>query len=123
MNKYDIVSDYCRFECEPGFDIAVDYVSSGQPELDEKNVRFVQGKWKEIWPAAFSLLKKLRKEYEFETNITPTGMRAKLMLADTVMSEEADWEVSFTVEADGYSEWGVAFKGSTIDPNSSQPYF
>ena len=123
MNKYDIISDYCRFECEPSVFIAVDCVSTGQQDLDEKNVRVVEGKWKVIWLATLEFLKKMRQEYDFDTNFTPAGMRAKLMLADTVMSEEADWEVSFTITDDGYSEWGVGFKGSTIDPNSSQPYF
>ena len=123
MNKYDIIADYCRFECGPGVHIAVDCVSSGQTDLDEKNVRIVEAKWKHIWPAAFEFLKELRKRYDFDTNFTPAGMRAKLMLADTVMSEEASWEISFTIVDDGYSEWGVAFKGSTIDPESSQAYF
>jgi hypothetical protein len=44
------------------------------------------------------------------------------MLADTVMSEAADWEVSFTITEDGHGEWGVALIGSTVDPDSSQPY-
>lgn len=123
MKKYDIISDYGRFECEPGVHIAVDCVSSGDAGLDEKNVRIVEGKWKTVWPATFAFLKEMRKKYEFRTDFAPAGMRAKLMLADTVMSDEARWEVSFTIVADGYSEWGVAFKGSTIDPNSSQPYF
>ena len=98
-------------------------MSSGDEDLDEKNVRTVEGKWKEIWPATFEFLKNMRKEYDFDTNITPIGMRAKLMLADTDLSEEERWEVSFTITEDGYSEWGVAFNGSTIDPASSQPYF
>jgi hypothetical protein len=123
VKKYDIISDYCRFECEPGVQIAVDFVSTGQEDLDEKNVRIVERKWKEIWPATFESLKELRKKYDFDTNIAPAGMRAKLMLADTVMSEDARWEVSFTIIDDGYSEWGVVFEGSKIDPDSSQPYF
>jgi hypothetical protein len=123
MKKHDIVSDYGSFECEPGVHIVVDYVSSGETDLDEKNIRIVKSKWNEIWPATFAFLKELRGKYEFDTNFTPAGMRAKLMLADTVMSDEARWEVSFTIVDDGYSEWGVAFKGSTIDPDSSQPYF
>lgn len=123
VNKYDIIYDYCRFECEPGVQIAVDCVSSGQADLDEKNVRIVSSMWRHIWPATFNFLKELRGKYAFHTNITPASLRAKLMLADTVMSEEAEWEVSFTIVDDGYSEWGVAFNGSTIDPDSSQPYF
>jgi hypothetical protein len=123
VKKYDIISDYCRFECEPGVQIAVDCVSSGQEKLDEENVRIVESKWKEIWPATFAFLKELRQQYDFDTSFTPAGMRAKLMLADTVMSEEARWEVSFTIAEDGYSEWGITFNGSTIDPASSQPYF
>jgi len=103
MNKYDIISDYCKFECEPGVFIAVDCVSTGQQDLDEKNARVVEGKWKAIWPATFEFLKVLRKEYDFDTDFTPAGMRVKLMLADTVMSEGADWEVSFTIIDDGYS--------------------
>lgn len=123
MTKYDIVSDYCRFECEPGVHMAVDCVSSGRAELDEKNVRFVEGKWKAVWPATFAFLKELRKRYDFDTKFTAAGMRAKLMLADTVMSDEARWEVSFTIVDDGCSEWGVTFMGATMDPDSSQPYF
>ena len=123
LKKYDILSDYCRFECEPGVYIPVDCVSTGKAELDEKNVRMVETKWKDIWPATFKFLKELRKAYKFDTNITPASMRAKLMLADTVMSEDANWEVSFTFSEDGYSEWGVAFKGSEIDRDSSHPYF
>ena len=122
MKKYDIISDYGRFECEPGVQIAVDCVSSGQADLDEKNVRIIESKWKDVWPS-FAFLKELRKKYDFDTNFTPPGMRAKLMLGDTVMSDDARWEVSFTIVDDGYSEWGVAYKGSTIDPHSSQPYF
>jgi len=123
MSKHDIISDYCRFECEPGVHIAVDCVSSGQADLDEKNVRIVEGKWQAVWPATFAFLKELRKKYDFDTNFAPAGMRAKLMLADTVMSDEASWEVSFTIVDDGYSEWGVGFLGTTIVPDSSQPYF
>ncbi len=123
MSKYDIITDYARFECEPGVHIAADCVSSGQADLDEKNVRIVEGKWKSVWPATFAFLKELRKKYNFDTNFAPAGMRAKLMLADTVMSDEARWEVSFSIVKDGYSEWGVVYRGSTIDPDSSQPYF
>jgi hypothetical protein len=123
VKKYDIIPDYCQFECEPGNQIAVDCVSTGQEDLDEKNVRIVERKWKEIWPATLAFLKELRKKYDFDPNIAPAGMRAKLMLADTFMSEDARWEVSFTVVEDGYSEWGVVFEGSKIDPHSSQPYF
>ena len=123
MNKYDIISDCGRFECEPGVHIAVDCVSSGQADLDEKNVRIVEGKWRAVWPATFAFLKELRKKYDFDTNFAPEGIRAKLMLADTVMSDNARWEVSFTIVDDGSSEWGISFNGSTIDPGSSQPYF
>ncbi len=123
VKKYDIIPDYRKFECEPGLSIPVDLVSTGQNDLDEKNVRIVEGKWKSIWPAALALLKKMRKEYDFDTNFAPASLRAKLMLADTVMAEDADWEVSFTIAEDGHSEWGVSFHGSEIDPDSSQPYF
>jgi hypothetical protein len=123
MNKYDIVRNYCRFECEPGIEIVIDYVSSGQQDVDEANVRFLEAKWKDVWPATFALLKEMRIRYRFDPDINPAGMRAKLMLANNVVSETSSWEVSFTVEKDGYSEWGVAFNGSTIDRSSSQPYF
>jgi len=98
MNKYDIIPDSCKFECEPGVHIPVDCVSTGQEDLDEKNVRIVEGKWKDIWPATFAFLKELRKKYDFDNNVTPASLSAKLMLGATVMSEDADWEVSFTIE-------------------------
>ena len=123
MKKYEIISDYCKFECEPGVYISVDCVSSGKKELDAKNVRAVERKWREIWPATYEFLKEMRKQNDFDAGFTPEGMRAKLMLADTDMLEDSEWEVSFTIVADGYSEWGIAYNGSTINPDDSQPYF
>ena len=75
MNKCDIISDYCKFDCEPGAHIAVDCVSTGQEDLDKRNVCIVEGKWKDIWPAAFAFLKELRKKYDFDTNFTPASLR------------------------------------------------
>lgn len=123
MKKYDIISDYSRFECAPGVYIPVDLVSSGETGRDEQNVRWVQGQWTEVWPATLSFLRELRTQYDFDPAIDPSGMRAKLMLADARVAEDGRWEVSFTVEEDGYGEWGVGFVGSVLDRESSQPYF
>lgn len=123
MNEPKIVEDHAKFECEPNVYIPVDYVSAGNDTIELESLQIVESKWKELWPPTLEFLKQMRRQNDFSADIAPSGMRVKLLGVDEIIGPDTDWEVSFTIIADGYSEWGVAFSGWKIDPDMSQPYF
>lgn len=107
---------------EPGFRLPVDLVSSGDADLDAKNVKVVEGKWNALWPDTLIFLKEMKARNDFDTDFPLSSLRVKWMRADVDLSTDKEWEVSFTVAEDGFSEWGIAFNDFAIDPDGSQPY-
>jgi hypothetical protein len=112
-----------RFECEPNVFLQAEVVLGDDEEIAMKNARMVESRWKELWPATQTLLKKMRKDYDFSTDFKVSDLRVTLLRTDELIGPDTTWELSFNLKEENFGHWGIAFQGWTIEPKNSQPYF